>query len=279
MLAVSPLPAFGTVLAHVGRGNVQIGDGAEWCAVDPQPGCDARAPTPIAAPRAFVRASDGWVDARLAFLEVPQLAQSYGGALTTSAGAELPVRPGHAVLVRIDGRLADRSGRRIIASGTDGYRWIAIPRNVDTVRCIGRCVVAADLPSIPQLPLEPPSLPARAVAYHAIVPWLVIAHLDPGPRRSLRYDVRFDPSWSAFVDGRALPHVRIDGVVNGWILPAERSHVKVLIVERAAAVTTILECGVTVTFLALLGPTTYRRLRHYASSRAPRANRTSSTSR
>ena len=250
MLALSPLPQIGTVIVHVGRGNVQVGDAGPLCAFVRESGCDASSPSAIRAPNVYVEAKDGWVDARLAFLEMPELAQNYGGAITTSSTAVLPLIGGEDALVSVAGRLTDASGTRILDRGDAAYHWIAIPQDVDAVRCFGRCVVAAQMRSASGLALEPPSQPTQAVNFQTILPWLVVAHVDAGSVAALRYDVTYDPHWGAYLGRSALTHIRIDGVVNGWIVPERRSDGTVVIVEWGAAITTFLELAVTICAIA-----------------------------
>ena len=250
MLALSPLPKIGTNIVHVGSGNVQAGDAGPLCAYAREPGCDASPPSPITAPNLYVEAKDGWVDARLAFLEEPELAQNYGGAITTNSEALLSLVGGEDALVSVAGRLTNADGSRVLDRGGTSYHWIAIPQDTDAVRCFGRCVVAAQMISGQSLPLEPPPQPAQAVNFRTLLPWLVIAHVGAGGVATLRYDVTYDRHWSAYLDRIALPHLRIDGVVNGWIAPDRRTDATVVLVEWGAAITTLLELAVTIGAIA-----------------------------
>ena len=250
MLALSPLPTIGTNIVHVGRGNVQAGDAGPLCAYVREVGCDASPPRPIVAPNIFVEAKDGWVDARLAFLEEPELAQNYGGAITTNSAALLSIVGGEDALVSVAGRLTNADGSRVLDRGGTTYHWIAIPQDAEAVRCFGRCVVAAQMNSARGLPLEPPPQPAQAVNFRTLLPWLVVAHVGAGGVATLRYDVTYDRRWSAYLDRVALPHLRIDGVVNGWIAPDRRSDGTIVLVEWGAAITTLLELAVTIGAIA-----------------------------
>ncbi len=250
MLALSPLPKIGTNIVHVGRGNVQAGDAGPLCAVVREAGCDASRPSPVLAPNVYVEAKDGWVDARLAFLVEPELAQNYGGAITTNATALLSLVGGEDALVSVAGRLTNADGSRVLDRGGTAYHWIAIPQDVSAVRCFGRCVVAAQMHSARSLALEPPRQPAQPVNFQTLLPWLVVAHVGAGNSATLRYDVTYDPHWSAYLDRTALPHLRIDGVVNGWIAPDRSSAGTVVLVEWGAAITTILELAVTIAAIA-----------------------------
>ncbi len=250
MLALSPLPKIGTAIVHVGRGNVQVGDAGPLCADVREAGCDASAPRPVNAPNVYVEAKDGWVDARLAFLVEPELAQNYGGAITTNSAALLPLIGGEDALVSVAGRLTNANGTRALDRGGTTYHWIAIPQDTDAVRCFGRCVVAAQMNAARSLPLEPPAQSAQPVDFQTLLPWLVVAHVGAGNIATLRYDVTYDRHWSAYLDRAVLPHIRIDGVVNGWIVPGRSSAGTVVIVEWGAAITTILELAVTLGAMA-----------------------------
>jgi hypothetical protein len=96
------------------------------------------------------------------------------------------------------------------------------------------------------LPLEPLPQPAQPVNFRTLLPWLVVADVGAGNVATLRYDVTYDRHWSAYLDRTALPHLRIDGVVNGWIAPDRRSESTVVLVEWGAAITTLLELAVTI---------------------------------
>jgi hypothetical protein len=241
-VTLSGLPSVGTLDSNIGAGNVLFCDAhtavgayvpARWRYFSPI--------EPVLAPNTFVKATDGWVDARLAFLERPELAQAFGGAMTANSTALLPVRPGRDTLVHIDGQLADANGR-LIARNTPGYRWIPLPTDTRAVRCTGICVIAAQA-TIPQgLPLNPPTNPYKNVPFHVVLPWLALARIPPGEAQLLRYNVAFASGWDAILDGTTLPHVRIDGIVNGWIIPPRTSSVQVTLIEHDAALIMLAEC-------------------------------------
>ena len=101
-----------------------------------------------------------------------------------------------------------------------------------------------------RVPLEPAAQSAQQVTFRTLLPWLVVARVDAGNIATLRYDVTYDRHWSAYLDRAALPHIRIDGVVNGWIVPDRRTARKIVIVEWGAAITTFLELAVTLVAIA-----------------------------
>jgi len=127
-LTLGAFPFVGTLDSNVGAGNVLFGDAREatgslvpaaWRAFD-----RVRAVRPDID---FVRAADGWVDARLAFVEDPDLAQPYGGAVTTDSAAALSVVPGMYALVFVRGKLSGQNGDTLVAAD-GGYRWVSCPR-------------------------------------------------------------------------------------------------------------------------------------------------------
>jgi hypothetical protein len=258
-LTVGGFPAIGTLDANFGAGNVFFGDARGVTGAFAPPGWrDFAVVRAIEPDNVFVSAADGWVDARLAFVEDPDLAQPYGGAVTTNASATLPVVPGFA-LVFARGALLARDGTPIVTN-SGGYRWVAVHENVRAVRCAGLCVVAAEAAQVPSAPLDPPSQHSEGVAFSTPIPWFVSAELPAGSLPLLRYNVRFDPKWAAFFDGTALPHLRIDGAVNGWLVPPRAHAAKVYLIETGAALTTLSEIvAVTIVcslvFYALRNPT------------------------
>lgn len=194
----------------------------------------------IDAPDRFVHAADGWVDARLAFAADPDLAQPFGGAMTTNAEEALPVRGGMSALAYVKGALLADDGA-IVASTSPGYRWISIPQGASAVRCRGLCVVAVEATSVPAVPDEGPRVRARALDLDELRPWKLIADLPRGPAGVARFDVRYDPHWQATLEGVRLNHVRIDAALNGWLLPARRDGEQVEIVQGATQLEAALE--------------------------------------
>jgi hypothetical protein len=240
-LSLGPLPQVGTLASNFGAGNVLFGDARDVAGSGVPASWRAFAPITIVSPgNRFVDASTGWVDARLAFLEAPELAQPYGGALTTNDTSELSVTPSEFALVFVHGSLLAANGSTL-ATTERGYRWISVPQGVASVRCRGLCVVAAESEHVPSAPLDPPTNPQEAVAFQTPVPWLVTATLPSGSSHLLRYGVTYDDAWTAYFDGGMLPHVRIDGVVNGWIVPPRNRSTQIVLVERGAALTTLSE--------------------------------------
>jgi hypothetical protein len=112
---------------------------------------------------------------------------------------------------------------------------------VNAVRCLGLCVVAAETTLVPKEPLDPPSQPSAGVEFASPIPWIVRAELPTGSAPLLRYNVTFDRKWVAIFSGAILPHMRIDGAVNGWIVPMRARPTTVYLIETGAAMTTLSE--------------------------------------
>ncbi len=233
-LALIPMPEVGVLDARVGDGNIFFADAADvhgrlvpgsWRGL----GTVAR----VTAPNEETHADRAWVDARLAFAQRPELAQSLGGALTTDPHAVLPVLGGLSALVFVEGALRSADGL-MLAGSTHGYRWISVPQRVRGVACAGLCVVAAQ-GNPPPAPLEPPPRPARGVPFEAITPWLVVAQLPAGESGALRYNTAYDAHWAAYLAGTSLTHLRLDGSINGWLVPPRTGVRPLVLIELTAA--------------------------------------------
>jgi hypothetical protein len=263
-LTLSGFPRIGTLDTNIGAGDVFFGDAGR--ARGPGVPADWQSfgtTQPVRAPNRFVDARDGWVDARLAFLIAPELSQPYGGALTVNPSALLDVRPGLEALVFVRGALRDARGR-LVSGSTAGYAWVPLAPDTTQLRCAGLCVVALQ-GTPPNLPLNPPAQPAGGVAFRSYTPWFASATLPAGPATFLRYNVAYNDLWLAVLDRTALAHVRVDGIVNGWFLPAREGPQRVYLVEAGALVTACAEivsaAGIALSFLVLA-----RRARRRASS-------------
>ena len=251
-LGLAPLPQLATLATDLAASNILFAD-ARAAFGDDVPRAWAREPPalPVEADTTFVRASKAWVNVSLTFAEAPELAQSYGGAITTDPIARLRVVPGYA-LVFVRGLLIDQTGRRLVES-SGGYRWIAIPARTRTVRCLGTCVVAVERSGPTNAPLDSPARPLRDVPFVAFAPWFVTAAVPPGRERLLRYNVAYDPHWVAFVNSRPLTHVVIDGAINGWLLaPRANSTTAVLVETSALAITCAEAIGIVVALVAIV---------------------------
>lgn len=255
-LSIGEIPAVGSLDTNIGAGNVFYGDVAglrgagvpvEWKTFG---SISVIEPT-----NRFVNARDGWVDSRLAFREMPSLGQQFGGAATSNPRSLLPVGKHGKLLVWVRGRLAGvgRGSSSYIVSGTtNGYRWVSMRKQTQYLRCTGLCVVATQGSPPDGLPLNPPPRRYSEVRFVQITPWLASTTIRGGGVATLRYNVAYDPHWVAFVDGRYLTHFRIDGAVNGWIVPARGLPHRVWLVETAALVQAILEV---IAYLWLIGLT------------------------
>jgi len=239
-LTIGAFPAIATLASNVGAGNVLFGDARNASGSVPVPWGRFAAVRAVKSDNIFASAAAGWVDARLAFVEDPNLGQPYGGAVTTQSASALSVTPGLYALVYVAGKLVARDGT-ILISNSEGYRWILVPRSVNAVRCLGLCVVAAETAQVPNEPLDPPSQRSAGVDFASPIPWIVRAELPTGSAPLLRYNVTFDRKWVALLAGAILPHMRIDGAVNGWIVPTRSQPTTVYLIETGAALTTLSE--------------------------------------
>ena len=200
----------------------------------------ANAVRPVAAQGDSLDPRAAWIDARLVFAQIPELAQSLGGAFTLSR-VPIAVRGGTWLLVYVRGALY--AGERELYAGRGGFRWIAIPSNVAALTCDGLCELVAQAASPP--PGAPSVRPnARPMRFTELTPWLYVVESDERRASLLRLNVRYDPAWVAMDAWRALPHVRAGAVANGWEL-AGASFGTVFLIERTALVQAIAEiCGI-----------------------------------
>ena len=241
-MTLSPLPRVSLVGNHLGYGEVFFSDVAGLTGDGVPAGWSGLpAVRPIDVVHDRLSASEGWVDARLAFASQPELGQGLGGVLTTSSSAVLPIDPAAHALVYVRGALLSSDGRRLVSS-THGYAWIALPAGTTAVRCAGECVVAAVGDPPPRLPAEPPvPAPWTRVAATTTQPWLAFATIPAaGAPAMLRYNVRFDPGWIALDGWTELPHFRVDTSVNGWILPPRPTPRRVVVLEPTAMIQSLL---------------------------------------
>ena len=183
--------------------------------------------------------SSQWVNARLLFAGHPELSQSFGGVATSSQQL-FPVDARKQLLVRIHGKLSNENGT-LLSGDTSGFRWIALPAGTAYVRCQGECLlIAQGEPPAIKTPARSNVLQARA-AGSAILPWLMTATLPPDATGTLRLNVAFAPWWLALDGLHALPHVRIDAIANGWLVPAAQTERRVTILYLPAALQFITE--------------------------------------
>lgn len=253
-LSVLPLPLVGSLLTNVGGGNVLFSD------LEPD------LLTPIRPSGEFVDASKGWVDARLAFLARPEFAQTFGGAVTSNKYATLEVVPKIPALINISGKLLDQNGR-LISRSSHGYKWRSLGPLTVRVQCRGICLVATQTKIMPQLPLNPRAAQSHMVPLYRVTPWLVHTLIGQGPRRLLRYNTRYDPNWAAFAASGFLPHIRIDGAVNGWLLPNAREVTAVYMVHVTSAIQFAFELLALSWVSLLVGLALSRRIAHHWKGR------------
>ncbi|HZY95929.1 MAG TPA: hypothetical protein VFE35_02380 [Candidatus Cybelea sp.] len=194
-----------------------------------------------------------WIDARLAFTAVPELAQAIGGVVTQSA-VPYPVEPGWTLLAYVRGGLNGADGRTLVQS-TDGFRWIPIPLGVTAVRCAGLCELVAESRSAPQLPFDAPVTQPVAMEFRTILPWLFVVRGSIASVQALRLNERYDAGWIAIRGWRILPHVRIDMAANGWLSP-EKSSSAIILVQVTSLLQMIADlCGIVLVLCLLKAAT------------------------
>jgi len=215
---------------------------------------DAGYPRPqlVNAPRTYVHASEGWVDVRLAYAVQPELAQPFGGALTTQSAAPLTLPGGPQLLVNIHGELRSVDGRSLTHT-TNGYHWISLPEGVRAVTCLGECAIALQ-GSVPAGFAENARLPsATPLDFQQRAPFLVQATLPPGPRLALRYNVRFDEQWICAGCPVGTIHTALDETVNGWLLPSRSAPLAIHLIEPVALVQAFVQAISLAWIIAVLG--------------------------
>ena len=279
-MSLSALPRVSLVGNRLGYGEVFFSDVAGLAGEGVPAGWSSLPEAkPIAIPHDELKSSDGWVDARLAFASQPELAQGLGGALTTSPSALLPVDGDTRALVFVRGALLSSDGTRLAAS-TPGYSWIDLPASTTAVRCAGECVVAAEgtIPPGPDAQTVGPS-PWERIVSTTIEPWLSTVTIPPAAQpKMLRYNVRFDSGWIALDGSQRLPHFRVDTTVNGWIVPARPQSRRVVVLEPAALVQTLLALvGVVWSLGVILRSALDRYAERSRYRRDPRTNRAPSS--
>jgi hypothetical protein len=178
----------------------------------------------IVAPTDSIHPRTAWIDARLAFAEMPALAQGLGGALTQS-NIPFGVESGW-LLAYVRGEL-DANGHRTLMRSNGAFRWLPIPNTITSVQCVGLCELVAQTSNVPWLTYRmysklPFSERTRALEFRELRPWFYIVRRETESaallNRVLRLNERYDPGWIAIEAGRILPHVRVDLAVNGWLL-------------------------------------------------------------
>jgi len=171
--------------------------------------------------RTTIDPSRAWVDARLAFPTHPYWANPLGGVLTTGR-LPLQVSGARTVLASAVGRIISGDGQALAVPGAS-LGWAKLHSPNDSLRCIGTCIVAAIAACVPADPAVSATAPVAEVHYEKRSPWLITWKLPAGAIATVRYAVRYDTHWITLIDWHLAPHLRLDGSVNGWIVPARAS--------------------------------------------------------
>jgi hypothetical protein len=242
LLVLERTPPTCSVCADLSAGAVFFGDVAGMSGPLVPSGWRSYSPAiDVQPPSTSVLAKDGWVDARLAFASDPELAQAFGGAVTTSRDAMLPVIGGLDALVFVRGRLFASSGA-LIATNTSGYEWVDLGDDVHSLRCDSLCAVAVEARGAQAIPADATTsalpLPLEIREW---IPWMASADIPGGHAALLRYDVAYDRGWTASMRGATLPHVRVDAFANGWLVPQRGQSATVTMVHVPSLIAAILE--------------------------------------
>ena len=180
---------------------------------------------PVREPSDSIDPRTAWIDARLAFARVPELAQGLGGVLTQSRALSR-VTPGSWLLVYVRGRLRDAGGR-VLQTATGAFSWISVPPSVEAVTCEGLCELIAESRAFPGVPLHQRDGTEQPVAFAQLAPWLYRVRGATGGM--LRFNSQYDPGWMGVRAWHVLPHLRVGLAANGWLLSDGRTDDVILV--------------------------------------------------
>ncbi len=238
LLSAWPLPALTSRAPAMGENDVFYGDvlqsrlRARFSVTD-----STVAPSRVEAPVKDVDPRISWIDATLGFVTWPDIGEPFGGALTMSRTL-LPIS-GRFVLAYVQGRLVGA----VPMERAPGYTWYAV--TAAALQCVGFCVVAL------QSDGPPPQMDAPVMSAHdsdysdvqftRILPFVIVARCPSRP--VLRLNESFDRGWAAVSKWQFLPHFRIAGVANAWLLGPDASGcgTNVAIIQRTALLQAVLE--------------------------------------
>ncbi len=190
-----------------------------------------------------------WIDVSLAAITHPEWATAFGGVIT--AGSRLYPLPHAAssILAQTNGRLKTASGR-LIATASNHLRWRRLPRRTRSVRCFGTCVLVLAANEMPGHRL--PAADWHGTSVREISPWAYALDLPASHSvRTLRFAETYTGYWTAILRATTLRHVRLNTILNGWIVPANTGG-RVYLVERLALAQFVCECLALLVVLLLL---------------------------
>lgn len=241
LLSAWPLPKVVASVPSITSNEVFYGDVASLSSHDaPRKWSEMRAPATIEVPVRTMDPSRDWIDARLDFLADPALGEPFGGAMTDSSSQALSIN-GTYVLASVAGKI---NGKAVFHDS--GYRWYSVPTR--SIVCTGKCVVALQSTTPPPRLDESSSAidSGKAVSWRRIAPFLILT--SHPCEQVLRFNESFDRGWIAVSDGRILPHFRVAGVANAWLIPhGSCGNGSVLIVQ----VTSVLQAAAELVGLAV----------------------------
>ena len=192
---------------------------------------------PVVARGESIDSQSAWIDARLAFVERPALAQPLGGALTQSA-LPFPVEPNSWLVAYVRGALFASDGTPL-AHTAGSFVWAHVPTNVALVRCLGLCELVAQTVARPVIPARQARTHVAALHFRRLAPWLYVVGGQSDSAALLRFNERYDSGWLALNAGRVLRHVRVAACVNGWFLEAASG--RIVLVQIVAVLQLIAE--------------------------------------
>lgn len=156
--------------------------------------------------------NDGWIDARILFNALPDVAQPFGGIATRSRVPVTVPAPTN-ILYFTRGKLIAGANTAYNSGGV--YRWQHIDHG--SLSCDGLCVIAAFDSIAPPVTRAAARVSYAGIVFHIDLPWLVSVSLPATPSAAtLRYNTAFDSNWVALEGLHPLPHIRLDALVNGW---------------------------------------------------------------
>ncbi len=198
---------------------------------------------PILPNRASADIKTAWIDSRLSYVAHPELAEVFGGVATESRQSTWALEGPAAILVFVSGRL--HIWRLPFSSSlvsSQGFQWITIPRGLSQLRCAGLCELVGRSPTRPAHPLNAKRQRLTELGFTSITPWLLRTSTSKSSQtRLITYRERYNYWWWAWMGGRKLTSIRVNGIFNGWLIPRMENGSNILIIEVVAAGQAVLE--------------------------------------
>jgi len=215
----------------------------------------------------------GWINARRAATQLPEFSSPLDGIVTESnKPLFFPETHTRYILAHWQGTLILDGQRFRVDKITQ--RWLPIrSRSLHALTCGGVCELNDTAIRDPYRQTSHVKSRERSrsspLQLHYLLPWLATSAAPAGSPGIITLIVRYDPGWYAFCGTGVMPHLRLDGLLNGWIVPQRDSNRPLLFVHVTSAAQAILE-GLTFAVVLILVLRTIRRKRINGS--APNAN-------